>query len=266
MDHRYTWTETFSCFGSPWTISYRYTFESDSSEFNGFYYYQLLESEEPAGDNFEPTGKYIRNDDSNHVFIYENGFERVLYDFSLSIGDTFDTKNDYECKLIVGAIDSFELNNGEIRKKWIMYTAGDEFMPQYIDGYPFWIEGIGNNYGLLGNDQMCQIDGCGSGLLCVHFLDTLIFQVIDSCWLLISNAKDFNFHSIEIQPNPASNFIQISDLDQKVVNVSVINLYGNLIKLEFEQPIDVTSLASGPYFLCVELKNGQKIYKKFIKI
>ena len=86
LNHEYTWTESFSCFGSQWTETYRYTIDSVSTDINGKDYFELLVSETYLGNNFEGTGKFIRSDDSNRVFSYDGELEKILWILKFSTG------------------------------------------------------------------------------------------------------------------------------------------------------------------------------------
>lgn len=267
LNHDYTWTEAYTCFGSQWTESHRYTFDSVSTLLNGRDYYELLESETFSGDNFEGTGIYITADDSNRVYSYIGNVERLMYNFNLMVGDTFETHNDYDCDIIVGEIDTITLENGEERLKWILYNSGDDYHPEFSFGYPFWIEGIGHQYGLFGNDYMCQIDGCGTYLLCMNYRDTLIYMsTLDSCWVTISSTVDSHSGSIQIFPNPVSDVLKISDPDLLIENIHILDLYGTSLMDQYQSEINIQHLPQGLYFLQIKLKNGHSISKTLIKI
>lgn len=267
LNHEYTWTESFSCFGSQWTETYRYTIDSVSTDINGKDYFELLVSETYLGNNFEGTGKFIRSDDSNRVFSYDGELEKILYDFNLMVGDTFETNNDYDCDIVVGEIDTIMLENGEPRLKWIFYDSGDDYHPEFSFGYPFWIEGIGHQYGLFGNDQMCQIDGCGTYLLCMNFQDTLIYMSnLDSCWVTISSTINSYGASIQIFPNPVSETLKISDPDLQIESIRILNLHGSLLIEKYQSEINTRQLLPGFYFLQMKLKNGLSVTRTLIKI
>ncbi len=268
LDYRYTWTETYTCFGFPPSIeTSRFTIDSNSINIAGRSFNEVLRSPTITGDNFEGTGTYVSVLDSNKVYSYDGADTKLLFDYSLQEGDTFNTQNNYDCKMIVGDIDTLLLLNGEEKRKWILYESGQDYHPEYKAGYPYWIEGIGNIYGLFGNEQFCQIDGCGSGLLCVHFENELIFNSWpsnDSCWL-ISATHQLNAYSIEINPNPASSEIYISNKNHQIQKVYAVDLLGSPAYMGNTSPFDITSLPPGYYFLRIEMENKQVVMRPFVK-
>lgn len=267
LNHNYSWTEAFSCSGSQWIETHRYTIDSVSTVINGKDYYELLESETYSGENFEGTGKFIRADDSNRVYTYDGAHERILYDFNLMVGDTFETNNDYDCVIVVGEIDTITLENGEERQKWIFYDSGDDYHPEYSFGYPFWIDGIGQQYGLFGNDHMCQIDGCGTYLLCMKYQDTLIYMSgLDSCWINITGIIDSYSESIQIFPNPVSEILKISDPELQIENIRILNFHGSFLIEKYQSEINMKHLPAGFYLLQITLKNGENISRSILKI
>ncbi len=267
LDSRNTWTEGFTCFGGGyWVTSCRFTIDSIPTEFNGDNYYEVLKSSSPMGDDFTGTSKFIRTDSFNHVYGYENGEGKLLYDFNLMLGDTFKTHNDFDCDIIVADIDTISLLNGEQRKKWIFYMSGEDYLPEYSYAYPYWIEGIGSQYALFGNEGMCSIDGCGSWYLCIFEQEELILQTSDTCWSIISSDIKIVDDNIKVYPNPVSGSLTIEDPDLRIVKMDVIDLLGNILVSESTTEMDISALPSGPYGLHLHLKDGTRLCRKFLKI
>ena len=269
LDHRYYWTEAHVCSGSEWTETYRYTVDSIAIEFNGEAYYEVLRSPTPTGDNFTGTANYIRYDNSGRVFSYDGTNVKLEYDFNLTIGDTFKTHNEFDCEIIVGEIDTITLENGEQRRKWILYDSGSEYLPEYKAGYPFWIEGIGHQWGVFGNSHMCQIDGCGNYTLCVNFDNVLIYQAphwLDTCWVTINATIDPYDDKIHVYPNPAFDLISISDEDQLIESIDIKNMSGVVYKHANQNEISISNLSTGYYIIGITLKNGDIVHRKFIKL
>ena len=266
LDYQYVWIESYSCFHYPPYEANRYTIDSLSTQVNGYSYFEVLKSPTPVGENFEGTGNLIRSDDSNRVYFYNGTEEITLYDFNLAVGDTFETNNDYDCVIVVGEIDTITLENGEERRKWIFYNSGEDYHPEYSFGYYFWIEGIGHQLGLFGNNHMCQIDGCGTNLLCMSYQDTLIYMGGDSCWITTTGIIDSYSESIQIFPNPVSEILKISDPYLQIENIRILNLHGSLLIEKHQSEINMKHLPEGFYFLQITLKNGQNISRALLKI
>ena len=110
----------------------------------------------------------LREEDRK-VYMYEGGNERMLYDFSMQVGDTicvYDDGNGYQRCMVVSEI-------GET-------LVGDEPRQQIVLEYPFsetetWIEGIGSLYGILGSGSQFLVGGW-TDLLCYYEDGDLIWQ------------------------------------------------------------------------------------------
>jgi hypothetical protein len=95
---------------------------------------------------------YIREDTiAKKVFVYDHyDGDALLYDFSLSVGDTLKYSSFNWCgDLIVDSIGTITLFNSETRKIFF-FLGSDEYF----------IEGIGGSQGL--NNAMCWFESCTS--------------------------------------------------------------------------------------------------------
>ena len=73
---------------------------------------------------------------------------------------------------------------------------------------------------------------------------------------------------MNIFPNPANDLLLIN-LPSSAKQISIVDIYGKLINsepalLEFHE-LKISSLASGTYWLKVDLTNGRTALKRFIK-
>jgi hypothetical protein len=267
LDPEYVWTESETCFGlPPWATSNRFKIDSTPIAVEGKLFYEVLKSPTQAGDNFETSWRYISGLDSGKVYSYDGFQIRLLFDYNLQEGDTFHTLNNFDCDVIVGDIDTITLLNGEQKRKWILYESGQDYHPEW--GYNYWLEGIGGSAGLFGNEQFCQIDGCGSNLLCVHKDDELIFNTWpanDSCWY-ITAIHDPEVNHIDVHPNPVLDFVDIIDPDDQVNHWSLWSANGNVMHTGSEKSLDMTFITAGLYILKFKLKNGISINKRLIKL
>ncbi len=97
---------------------------------------------------------YIREDTiAKKVFVYDpfDG-DALLYDFSLSVGDTLFTNNCGD--LIVDSIGTITLFNSETRKIFF-----------FLNSWEYFIEGIGGSQGM--NNPLCQAIGAWYEPFCV---------------------------------------------------------------------------------------------------
>jgi hypothetical protein len=82
------------------------------------------------------------------------------------------------------------------------------------------------------------------------------------------SATSFNGKEIKIYPNPTSDFLSISNMEN--INISSINIIDasgkNMKKITSNfTKIDVTNLSAGIYILSIETKDGKKFAENFIK-
>lgn len=71
--------------------------------------------------------------------------------------------------------------------------------------------------------------------------------------------------SIEIYPNPSSDFINLKSTEA-FVKTEISNVEGRIVlKADKTNKINISKLRSGVYFLKAELENGKSVTKKFIK-
>lgn len=71
---------------------------------------------------------------------------------------------------------------------------------------------------------------------------------------------------ITLYPNPVTDYLYIASLIP-VKSITLYNIMGQLIKSQkgFNQTIDLTTISSGTYMIEIDLDNGMRAMKKFIK-
>lgn len=185
---------------------------------------------------------YIREDSIGRVYgiIGGSGTEELMYDFSLEVGDTFDS---YSVTNV-----SFISINGSMRKQ-IHFFATPEI----------WIEGLGCTTGVL-NFRPAFIVGGDYDLLCYYYNDSLVYnsQIYPQCYYSIYNGQQFlDAVRPEIFPNPVSSTLHIR-FNKPVLNemaMKVFDINGCLVYSANMQPHfsiynkDMSSFSSGLYFL-----------------
>ena len=175
--------------------------------------------------------------------------EFLLYDFGLSVGDTFDVQIDQQ--IVLETIDSVEINGTYYRK------FNFDQINWYSGGYYHWIEGIGSKLGFFP-----YFNGFENylGFECFH-------EDPDSTWIFptfsyseYGNGCDFvgldeahNF-STKIYPNPASDYVKIELVEPR--KIIVMNIWGQkLIEMDGDggiNQIDLSSLKTGFYFIQID--------------
>lgn len=193
-----------------------------------------------------------------------NPSEYILFDFNLSLGDTFvairevGEMNNNICSsdFIVSEIDSIEIG-GEYYKR-ISFSGWDEI----------WIEGIGSNVGLL--TSCVRMLGLGSELLCLHQEDELVYNTGRGCYINagIENVLTEN-KQMNIFPTIVKDYINIETTINGNLKVVIIDIYGRIIKrksINNSCQIGINNMPNGIYN-CIFYKEGSIFYsQKIIKI
>ena len=172
--------------------------------------------------------------------------EYVLFDFSLSVGDSLNEclRNRLSSPNEPGSgfVDSISMGNRFGRELRIFNTFG--VFP--LVGLPYMdklelMEGIGlQNHGFFPATQ--------DGLVDVCYGDFTICNILSSSKKVEVNT-DF-----EIAPNPAFNYFRIIT-DSKIENVELFDGLGNRVNRTNASEVDVSNLPSGMYFLKVLFEN-----------
>ena len=195
----------------------------------------------------------------------------LMFDFSLSIGDTFFCSYPFSLTFQVKSIDTIDYA-GSLRKKFTLGLQGDTSSSPYVVAQM--IEGIGDTQGLMYNMSwnlaLCLYWGQNR---CYEHNGELLFhnypQGIDDCFTpilgLSSIVKDDN--SITLYPNPTNKEVNISS--ENIINsIEVFNSLGQSVYKtnvkSREKVIDINSLSKGVYVIGVNTEKGY-IKKKLIK-
>jgi hypothetical protein len=188
----------------------------------------------------------------------------LICDFSLDVGDTFHILSFSIFATIIN-IDTIEINNIKRRRLCLGMNDSDYEICKYI-------EGIGNNLGLMFNILLRFAIGGGNGkLLCYEHNGDLQYMADDitNCnnpYIGLDEIK-LEDNSITLYPNPASKEVKISS--ESIINsIEVFNslgqrLYQTNVKQK-EKTLDVNSLSKGVYIIGVNTENGY-VRKKLVK-
>lgn len=206
----------------------------------------------------------IREDSLNRFYIldYSSNTDSLLYDFNLSINDTF---TNAQC--IVTDIDSVTLNNRTLKR----------FLSGFFPLGSGVIEGIGYTWA-----NYCggfNIHG-GETLVCFKRQnETLTIDTTKSCnsFLtpnkLTTSAKSFESYNniFKVYPNPAKEYINVTFAypNEKIQGIAVFNSIGQLMQTSHTANdnylrINVSELKEGIFNLKVILQNGQILTKNIL--
>jgi len=220
-----------------------------------------------------PEGYFRQDTVLKKVFLWNDAtqLDELLYDFgNLIVGQPYPetvTNINYPY-LLVMAVDSVELIDGNYYKRWVLGT-------DYSDSaYVSVIEGVGGTNGF--NSMIYPVFEQSSGLLC-HKTTTQIYEnwignpipprYSEECskTLSIHNEKETNQ---KIYPNPANSHMCV-ETDKVIKTVEICNLYGQLLFREAysagekKLTLDLTRLEGGIYILKLELADDSIITEQF---
>ena len=202
---------------------------------------------------------YFRNDTSaKRVYLFEGDTDILIYDFSLSVGDTIPTLHNSNPPnyYTIESIDSIEIG-GIYRKRFKIDNNGWEPYILYI------IEGIGSTYGLF-SDYLCPFES-SSVLLCFSINENPIYSAeMSDCTPIYLGVEDYFQNKIikSIYPNPTTGQLRIECRDGArpvSTDITIYNIMGQLLQskivnLQSEIILDVSPLPSGMYFLKIDNK------------
>ncbi len=214
------------------------------------------------------TKFYLREDTINKkVYALKPDQSPYLYfDFNANINDTVLLYN-----ILDNAIDTFAVNSVKmwmtadsvLRRAFMITNTSNPF------SFEHWIEGVGSTEGiyygnklLYSNTNTYKLEASCFNNNLVYYSDDLLFGICN----LNVGISGLNAISPNIYPNPASDFLQIENIDGKIT-ADIYSMDGKLQKtvvLVGNNLIKINDLTMGVYIL--KIRNDKDIsYHKFIK-
>ncbi len=204
-----------------------------------------------------------------HFEPFTEELDEMIYDFSLSVGDTFsggslNMDRDFFV-LWVASIDTVN-HNGIERREFTIKVVGND-----LDIAAVWIEGIGNKEGLFFPYHTNTAHKWGNVRCYIHN-DELLYTNYrhggsDCVNPLMGIESIMEDNSITLYPNPTTSEISISS-ESFINSIEIYNSLGQKVYIETinskEKTIDISSLPSGVYVLGAKTENGI-MRKKIIK-
>lgn len=236
---------------------YTLVLKNNDTVWGGNTYHKLYKSTDSIIAESELCGGLREDTVSERVYYYNltTGQERLLYDFSLAVGDTVTDSIFSSSTIVVDSVDSINIS-GVFHKriKFAMVTGG-----YYHINYCYWVEGIGNAKAgsLLNQGFVMPTCDCGDNTIC---------QLVDGGWAYQNDVyaslgcKDAlgisNFASeklINVYPNPASGILNIQFGSNATSRLEIFDASGVLqylrdISGEESISIDISSIPSSILF------------------
>ncbi len=238
--------------------TYQYTLEGDS--IIGSYTYSKVYK---SGITSICTGQSyfsnyaggMRNDTINKkvYFVCPACSEKILYDFSLNVGDTmhvnaFWDTSIYPYSVIIGSIDSI--------------LIGNNFHKQYNYGADVFIEGVGSLYGLIEGPPGFEV---GLQLACFTHNADIYPNTNTSCPLITPQEVNIpelqNKTTLELSPNPNNGSFTITSNNPQLKTIHIYNVLGEEV---FHSEIRHPELVEGQKFEIITNDLPTGIY--FVKV
>lgn len=207
----------------------------------------------------------IRENENKQVFVasYHNQQEFLLYDFSLTEGDSIlaESNGEYDLYFNVTDIDTIDYNGVERRKITLQF---------YNYAWVTWIEGIGNIEGLLMDWRsytMAMDPMPNVRLRCYEHNEECLYsdfsfnESIYDCYTPLYTGLEENEtqNNILLYPNPAKERLYINT-SIPIKQMTICNLLGQEIQkynnLETTSSIDIRGLKEGVYFVKLSTEKG----------
>ena len=200
----------------------------------------------------------IRENENKQVFVasYHNQQEFLLYDFSLTEGDSIlaESNGEYDLYFNVTDVDTIDYNGVERRKITLQF---------YNYAWITWIEGIGNIEGLLMDWRsytMAMDPMPNVRLRCYEYNEECLYsdfsfnESIYDCYTPLHTGLEENEtqNNILLYPNPAKERLYINT-SIPIKQMTICNLLGQEIQkynnLETTSSINISGLNKGVYFV-----------------
>ena len=233
--------------------------------------YTAVQSSYNDGSNWIVRG-WLREDSSGRVYHYmsDSASERLLYDFTLSAGDTFWYHPDlYQgvYPFVVEKTDTITLLNGEKRKRIT------------LEGYNYfhsseWIEGIGSTHGLLYDLCIQFVTDIWCGLNCVYHNSTLIYTVSGDNACILADIEEELPTSPRplLLPNPWHDelSLEFSNARRESHWLDLYDMQGRRVRRFgplYDSPValQASELPAGVYTFCFSNQRGEKVWGKILK-
>jgi hypothetical protein len=257
----------FNLLSTPTSINYMHYTYNDTL-IGSTIYVNIKKVEIPPVNDVNTYQTYtgaIRQDTLNkkiYIVPTDSTSEKLLYDFSLNVGDTVVSFLNETCPAVetIGAIDSI-IVNGNYHKRFHIQGGCSGIQIYYI-------EGIGSNFGLIFPNNTGNL----SNLICTKVNNQTYFPDSSTSCDLVTSVTNLDIEmGIDIYPNPSNNEINIIIPDAEGSTANIITLFSPLGQILITEKInskksiiDISELPKGLYMLSISV-NENIITKKIIK-
>lgn len=243
----------------PWGYSYRSDDFKDTVQSNGKTYTQWLSSN-------KNVDKYYTRYESNKVFVFEDGKEILLYDFNLTVKDTFKCQYSMGIRttfltMVVKSDSIITMQNGEKRRQLILQETSNDHVP----GRLTWVEGIGDIVSgffyspchPVGDVIIPELIFCDKTGTLYKTKPSLSCETVDSIGVSapITEREDIKCFVANKELTVVSN----SDF-----TLSLFDITGRLLLTTKEAKVSLAGVLAGVYYASINLQSGEIITKQIV--
>ena len=230
-------------------------------------YKKVFSCDDRLHENIRFEGLMREQDEKTYFIPAKDEAERVLYDFSLEEGTTFEYCffENRTIPLYVKSVDFIEVNGYKKKRIQIGVVNGVEGI---LDT---WIEEIGSLNGLLYPCSLLFLGG-GIELLCYYQNDELVYKnpTYSECYYDkpedLTSVQTIPINDCSIFPNPVDDIITVSCLSNTILRIEIFNNIGQKVYSQTnDSAINVSSFPKGVYLLKMYDVNEQVSVFKIIK-
>ncbi len=249
-----------------------FTLDTCDTVINNFKYKQVIA--ELNGELFNNTTLFIREDTiARRVYLMNRFTERVLYDFSLEVGDTAPHYSFTQQFPIVQSIDT--INIGGVLRKVINFSHSNDIDVWFSNGTNYmqelsWIEGIGSTQGFLFPFvESSEYGSFANVLVCYSSNDSIIYHNshFTDCMPTNTITSPESTPSITAYPNPAKDRITLEFGEARFSTLRLVNTAGATVletALTGHDPqhtLQLKGLPAGIYSCILSGKDGTATQK-----
>jgi len=237
-----------------------YTYFDGDSIVGEYLYKKVFLCKDELHENIEYKG--LMREENQKTFLKGSGAEKLLYDFSLEEGESFeyDFGAAWSVTLYVKSVDFIEIN-GSMKKRIQITNNPDAEMI-----WDTWIEEIGSLNGIL---SITFGNGNKRTLLCYFQNNELIYKNSDysECYyegyLAVQPVEK---NGLMVYPNPTSEELRVTSDGLHITRIEIFDILGKKVYSQaYGTAINISSSPTGLYFLKVYEANEQVSVFKIIK-
>ena len=209
---------------------------------------------------------YRTEQEGRLVYYTADGRNDLLYDFTLEVGDIFESSY-IDQPLEVIESDTMRLSNRAKMRYWVLACTENP------ENKITWMERIGTYHGIVWPQDFCSGDYGDLTLTCYYKYERLAHMNPDvgGCFLP-SSTDDLSYEQLDaitLFPNPTSSRLTISSPELGIQRVDILDVSGQTESVHYDNvreiQYDLQGYVPGLYFFSVHTEKGQVVKKVVVE-